>query len=111
MTNAQAMNNPLDWITVKGFRSIAHVEKLELTPVNVLIGANGSGKSNFVDVFPLLRCWAEGRLDGYVGRSGERTATFTSAPRPRRNCTCSLPLPTANAVTFIWPLRKMIDCA
>ena len=70
MTDAQAMNKPLDWITVKGFRSIAHVERLELTPINVLIGANGSGKSNFVDVFSLLRSWSEDRLDSYVGRSG-----------------------------------------
>ena len=78
------MNNPLDWITVKGFRSIAHVEKLELTPVNVLIGANGSGKSNFVDVFPLLRCWAEGRLDSYVGRSGgaDRNLHFGTKTTP-----------------------------
>ena len=84
MTDAQAMNNPLDRITVKGFRSIAHVEKLELTPINVLIGANGSGKSNFVDVFSLLRCWAEDRLNGYVGRSGgaDRNLHFGAKTTP-----------------------------
>ena len=70
MTDAQKKDGALDWITVKGFRSIAHVEKLELTPINVLIGANGSGKSNFVAVFTLLRCWAEDRLDDYVVPSG-----------------------------------------
>jgi predicted ATPase len=32
-------------ITIKGFKSIASIEKLELRPINVLIGANGSGKS------------------------------------------------------------------
>jgi predicted ATPase len=41
----------LDYITVKGFRSIKSIEKLELGPLTVLIGANGSGKSNFVGVF------------------------------------------------------------
>ena len=62
----------LDWITVRGFRSIAHVEKLELKPINVLIGANGAGKSNLVDVFSLLRAWTKGQesLNEYVARTG-----------------------------------------
>ena len=84
MTDAAAVNGPLDWITVKGFRSIAHVEKLELTPITVLIGANGSGKSNFVGVFSLLRCWAERRLDSYVDRSGgaDRNLYFGAKTTP-----------------------------
>ena len=46
------------------------MRELELRPINVLIGANGSGKSNFVDTFSLLRSWAEERLDDYVVRTG-----------------------------------------
>ena len=45
----------LDNITIRGFKSIKAVEGLELNPINVLIGANGSGKSNFIEVFSLLR--------------------------------------------------------
>ena len=41
----------LDTITVKGFKSIASIEKLKLGAINVLIGPNGSGKSNFIGVF------------------------------------------------------------
>ena len=41
----------LDWITVKGFKSIKSVEELDLRPINILIGANGAGKSNFIGVF------------------------------------------------------------
>ena len=69
---AQRADKPLAWITVKGFRSIARVEKLELRPINVLIGANGAGKSNLVNVFSLLGSLAEGqeRLNEYVARSG-----------------------------------------
>jgi predicted ATPase len=44
----------LDYITIQGFKSIAHVIELELRPVNILIGPNGSGKSNFIEVFSLL---------------------------------------------------------
>jgi predicted ATPase len=60
----------LDFVTVKGFKSIASIEKLALSPVNVLIGANGSGKSNFIEVFAFLHAMREGRLQKYVRRAG-----------------------------------------
>ena len=57
-------------ITIRGFRSIRCVEDLQLRPINVLIGANGSGKSNFIDVFSFLQGIRAGRLQTYVGRAG-----------------------------------------
>ena len=60
----------LDHVTVKGFRSIKSIEKLELRPLTVLIGANGSGKSNFIGVFSVLNALREGRLKEYVLRAG-----------------------------------------
>jgi predicted ATPase len=62
--------NALDSITIQGFKSIASVEKLELRPVNVVIGSNGSGKSNFIGVFAFLRAIREGRLREYVTAAG-----------------------------------------
>lgn len=60
----------LDYITIRGFKSIASLEKLQLKPVNVLIGPNGSGKSNFIGVFAFLHAVREGRLRDYVTRAG-----------------------------------------
>ncbi|MEP7010557.1 MAG: AAA family ATPase [Acidobacteriota bacterium] len=60
----------LDTITVKGFKSIASIEKLKLAPINVLIGPNGSGKSNFIGVFSFLHAIREGHLEDYVLRAG-----------------------------------------
>jgi predicted ATPase len=60
----------LDYVTVKGFKSISSIEKLALAPVNVLIGANGSGKSNFIEVFSFLHAMREGGLQQYVRRAG-----------------------------------------
>ena len=60
----------LDYITIRGFKSIASLEKLPLKPVNVLIGPNGSGKSNFIGVFAFLHAIREGRLRDYVTRAG-----------------------------------------
>jgi predicted ATPase len=65
------MSSPaLDYITVKGFRSIASIEKLSLRPINLLIGANGVGKSNFIGVFSFLHAVREGQLQDYVRTSG-----------------------------------------
>ena len=60
----------LDYITVKGFKSIASIEELRLGPMNVLIGPNGSGKSNFVGVFSFLNAIRSGGLQDYVVKAG-----------------------------------------
>ena len=60
----------IEHITVQGFKSIKHLEELRLRPINVLIGANGSGKSNFIGVFAFLRVIREGKLQDYVARAG-----------------------------------------
>ena len=60
----------LDYITIRGFRSIAEIDKLKLGDINVLIGANGSGKSNFIGVFPFMHALREGQLQDYVAKAG-----------------------------------------
>ena len=60
----------LDWITVEGFKSIRSIEELELRPINILIGANGAGKSNFIGVFSFLNAIRLGGLRDYVMRAG-----------------------------------------
>ncbi len=65
-----AASGALDSITVKGFRSIASLEKFAVRPVNVLIGANGSGKSNLLRVFEFLYEIKHGRLQTYVRQAG-----------------------------------------
>ncbi|TWT71515.1 AAA family ATPase [Crateriforma conspicua] len=60
----------LDFITIRGFKSIANCEKLKLAPINVVIGPNGSGKSNFIEVFSFLHAIREGMLQNYVGKAG-----------------------------------------
>ncbi len=60
----------LDYVTIKGFKSIASVDKLELRAINVVIGANGSGKSNFIGAFSFLHEIREGRLNEYVRTAG-----------------------------------------
>jgi len=44
--------------------------ELELRLLNVLIGANGAGKSNFISAFRLLNQLVEGHLQSFVGKAG-----------------------------------------
>ena len=60
----------LDYITVKGFKSIKSLEKIALQPINVIIGPNGSGKSNFIGVFSFLHAMSEGQMHDYVRKAG-----------------------------------------
>lgn len=63
-------NHPLDSITIEGWKSLSKVQELPLRSVNLVIGANGSGKSNFIGIFSFLHALREGRLQDYVRRSG-----------------------------------------
>ena len=56
-------------VKIRGFRSIREMD-LELRPLNVLIGANGCGKSNFVSFFHLLHEIVERRLEKAVNKAG-----------------------------------------
>ena len=74
---SQIQDLALDYLTVKGFRSIKAIDKLRLQPLNVLIGANGSGKSNLLAVFRLLREMRQGNLVQYTDANGGDCESFT----------------------------------
>ncbi len=51
----------IEQVTIGNFRSLQQVEFKAITPLTVLLGANGSGKSTFFDVFAFLSdCFSEG---------------------------------------------------
>jgi predicted ATPase len=53
-------------LSVRGFKSIREVEGLTLANLNVLIGANGAGKSNFISLFRMLSEMLDERLQFFV---------------------------------------------
>lgn len=62
--------NKVTDISIKGFKSIKDLEKFRLGDLNVMIGSNGAGKSNFISLFKMLNEIIEGKLQSYVKRSG-----------------------------------------
>ncbi len=59
----------MDKIEIRGYRSIKHLV-LPLSDINILIGANGSGKSNFLSFFDFLKQIYDCNLRGYAALKG-----------------------------------------
>ncbi|WP_130735501.1 AAA family ATPase [Flavobacterium sp. J27] len=59
----------MDYIEIKGYKSIKS-EKIELNQINILIGANGSGKSNFISFFDFLNRLYNRNLNEYIALNG-----------------------------------------
>ena len=62
-------------IRVAGFRSIADAA-FPLDRINILIGSNGSGKSNILGIFELLHAVTTGNLQTYVTECGGAEILF-----------------------------------
>lgn len=65
-------------IEVEGFTSIRSAA-VELGPLNVLVGANGAGKSNFVQALGLLGRIVDSELGLFVGLSGGASALLNTS--------------------------------
>ena len=59
----------LSHVHIEGFKSIRELD-IDLGNLTVLIGANGSGKSNFVQFFQMLNFMLSGNLQNFIGRKG-----------------------------------------
>jgi len=78
---------------VSGFKSIRDAE-IPLKALNVVIGANGAGKSNLVSFFSFLRASLDGRLDSHVGRYGGPNAFLHLGSKFTREIKCALTVNT-----------------
>lgn len=58
----------IDYLQIEGYRSIKS-QRVELHPMNVLLGANGVGKSNFLSVFSFFRMLIQSREWEYTAAS------------------------------------------
>ena len=75
----------LESLTVRGFKSVRSLEDFKPGPLNVLIGANGAGKSNFIGLFHMLACVVEKRLQVFVAeQDGPDALLFGGRKRTER---------------------------
>ena len=61
----------IEYVQIKGFRSLAEVTLANMPQATVLIGANGSGKSNFMRFFEMLSWMLRSKkLGEFIARQG-----------------------------------------
>ena len=59
----------LDYVEIEGFKTLKKVN-LKLEPLNILIGGNGSGKSNLLSFFTFLGQLYDQNLQDYIAQQG-----------------------------------------
>jgi len=61
----------LESVKLKGFKSIDKIgQVIDFQNITILLGANGSGKSNLVSFFSMLNYMMSGSLQTYIGENG-----------------------------------------
>ncbi len=57
-------------VKIRNFKSIRETDEIHLKSLNVLIGANGAGKTNFISFFKFLNKLSEQHLQLYISQNG-----------------------------------------
>lgn len=86
-------------ITIKGYKSIRDLT-LELRPINLLIGANGSGKSNFLSFFEFLKNIYARNLQEYVALKGGIGKILHQGNKVTSEISSRLKFPNTNGYSF-----------
>ena len=86
------MRNRLAAITLRGFKTIQGLEDFGPRSLNILIGPNGVGKSNFISFFRMMS-WALANQDNlafYVGQQGGASKLLHDGPNKTREIEAEL---------------------
>ena len=104
MTDAAA-DNPgrITRISIHGFKSIKALDDLELRDVNVIVGANGAGKSNFIEFFELSGRFARREIDTYLIKQGGVENILYFGTKTTNTFTGELSFPNETYVVTITP--------
>lgn len=76
-------------IVLRGYKSIRD-QTIELSDINLLIGANGVGKSNFLSFFQLLNHITRENLQNYVAQKGGANTFLYGSAKQTRNISAEL---------------------
>ena len=60
----------IEKLSLKGFRSIKELDDFTFGPITVLVGANGSGKSNLIGFFRMMNDMMLGGLQSFLQKGG-----------------------------------------
>jgi len=91
--------NRFENISVKGFRRLRQVE-LEMRNLIVMIGANGAGKTSFLDVLSTLATSANGKLQETLQSKGGLNEILTRGKAQELGITVSMKVPQEQPLKY-----------
>jgi predicted ATPase len=86
--------------SIQGYKSIKEIKNFEPRSINILIGSNGSGKSNFISFFTFLS-WmlnADGKLQERIGYLGGANDILHDGADTTRNIIANIEIETSNGI-------------
>jgi predicted ATPase len=86
-------------ISIKGFRRLQNIE-LEMRDLVVMIGANGSGKTSFLDVLSILAASASGNLQNTLQLKGGLNEILTRGKAQELEISVSMKNPERAALNY-----------
>lgn len=90
----------IEQITIKNYKSIKEMVGLPLHRINVLIGENGAGKSNFISFFEMVNAIYNQRFAQYVLQRGGIGRFLNSHSDDNEHIYCLLDFDNRNAISI-----------
>jgi predicted ATPase len=89
----------MEHINIRGYKSIKEVS-LNLRPINIFIGSNGSGKSNFLSFFEFLKNGYQRNLQAYVALKGGAEKFLHKGEKNTQEISTKLTFKKTNGYSF-----------
>lgn len=83
MSTKKKTRTKINRIEISGYKSISanHPMYINMSDINILLGANGAGKSNIISFFRMLNFMMTGTLQKYVAQHGTSTSIMHYGPK------------------------------
>lgn len=88
-------------IYIAGYKSIKE-QKISLGSVNILLGSNGVGKSNFISVFSFIRNVYNKSLQNYIANKGGANSILHFGASQTKECRINIAFDDTNAFDSIF---------
>ncbi len=75
------MKGAIKKLSIQGFKSIQGCTDFELTDLNIIIGANGAGKSNFVQIFRMIMAMTRKNFSKFILERGGADNFLFNGPK------------------------------
>lgn len=100
-------------IKICGYKSLGtHTQPIELklNDLNIIIGANGAGKSNFISFFQMLSNMMTGALQVYIGKNGSAESLLQFGSKRTKMISASLTFENQGFIdTYEFSLAKAVN--